>query len=187
VNRNPPTGGCDMEHYGRDRRRLDSGRSRGSGARQHLGARVAAVDRIRSSLGNRPSASVIACPAGAAGLVVGPAPWRRVGLRSTSAATRPSPRRFANPVIPSEVVIPEHLAGGLNPVEHGEAEFQCRVVEVQFRRLELPDLRARTNEDAVVGVRAREEAVSVMERVAVVGSERRTPLSLAKDRLLTRI
>lgn len=35
----------------------------------------------------------------------------------------------------------------------------------------MPDLRARTDEDAVVGVRAREEAVSVMERVAVVGSE----------------
>ena len=53
-------------------------------------------------------------------------------------------------------------------VEHGEAEFRCGVVEVQFRRLELPDLRARTDEDAVVGVRAREEALSVMERVTVV-------------------
>ena len=119
-----------------------------------------------------PSASVIACPAGR-WTCGSPGP---VGAESDSEARPLLPDRrpvgFANPVILSEIVVPEHLAGGLNPVEHGEAEFRCRLLEVQFRRLELPDLRARTNEDAVVGVRAREEAVSVMERVAVVGSLR---------------
>jgi hypothetical protein len=95
-----------------------------------------------------------------------------VGAESDSEARPLLPDRrpvgLANPVILSEVVVPEHLAGGLILVEHGEAEFRCGVVEVQFRRLELPDVRAGTDEDAVVGVRAREEAVSVMERVAVV-------------------